>query len=34
VTAGASPPEWIIEELVGMIRATWREEKIQVSFYQ
>lgn len=34
VTAGASTPEWIIEELVGMIRATWQEEKIQVSFYQ
>lgn len=34
VTAGASTPEWIIEELVGKIRATWQEEKIQVSFYQ
>ncbi len=34
VTAGASTPEWIIEELVDMIRANWREEKIQVSFYQ
>ncbi len=34
VTAGASTPEWIIEELLARIRATWREEKIQVSFYQ
>jgi 4-hydroxy-3-methylbut-2-enyl diphosphate reductase len=34
VTAGASTPEWIIEELVGRIRAAWQEEKIQVSFYQ
>ena len=34
VTAGASTPEWIIEELVERIRAIWREEKIQVSYYQ
>ena len=34
VTAGASTPEWIIEDLVRRIRAIWREEKIQVSHYQ
>jgi 4-hydroxy-3-methylbut-2-enyl diphosphate reductase len=34
VTAGASTPEWIIEELVDRIRKIWREEKIQVSYYQ
>jgi 4-hydroxy-3-methylbut-2-enyl diphosphate reductase len=34
VTAGASTPEWIIEELVERIRAIWREENIQVSYYQ
>ena len=34
VTAGASTPEWIIEELVGRIRSIWKEEKIQVSYYQ
>jgi 4-hydroxy-3-methylbut-2-enyl diphosphate reductase len=34
VTAGASTPEWIIEELVGRVRAIWQEEKIQVSYYQ
>jgi 4-hydroxy-3-methylbut-2-enyl diphosphate reductase len=34
VTAGASTPEWIIEELVDRIRAIWREENIQVSYYQ
>jgi 4-hydroxy-3-methylbut-2-enyl diphosphate reductase len=34
VTAGASTPEWIIEELVDTIRKIWREEKIQVSYYQ
>ncbi len=34
VTAGASTPEWIIEELVGRIRTIWKEEKIQVSYYQ
>jgi len=34
VTAGASTPEWIIEELVERIRKIWREEKIQVSYYQ
>ncbi len=34
VTAGASTPEWIIEELVERIRSIWQEEKIQVSFYQ
>ena len=34
VTAGASTPEWIIEELVDRIRSAWREEKIQVSYYQ
>jgi 4-hydroxy-3-methylbut-2-enyl diphosphate reductase len=34
VTAGASTPEWIIEELVRRIQAIWQEEKIQVSYYQ
>lgn len=34
VTAGASTPEWIIEELVDRIRAIWREENVQVSYYQ
>lgn len=34
VTAGASTPEWIIEELVDRIRAIWREEKVQVSYYK
>lgn len=34
VTAGASTPEWIIEELVARIRSIWKEEKIQVSYYQ
>jgi len=34
VTAGASTPEWIIEELVASIRAIWREENIQVSYFQ
>ncbi|MGE5698612.1 MAG: 4-hydroxy-3-methylbut-2-enyl diphosphate reductase [Deltaproteobacteria bacterium] len=34
VTAGASTPEWIIEGLVERIRAIWREENIQVSYYQ
>jgi 4-hydroxy-3-methylbut-2-enyl diphosphate reductase len=34
VTAGASTPEWIIEELVGRVRSLWQEEKIQVSYYQ
>jgi 4-hydroxy-3-methylbut-2-enyl diphosphate reductase len=34
VTAGASTPEWIIEELVDRIRSVWREEKIQVAYYQ
>ncbi|MBI5574809.1 MAG: 4-hydroxy-3-methylbut-2-enyl diphosphate reductase [Deltaproteobacteria bacterium] len=34
VTAGASTPEWIIEELVERIRTIWKEEKIQVSYYQ
>ncbi|MBI5419736.1 MAG: 4-hydroxy-3-methylbut-2-enyl diphosphate reductase [Deltaproteobacteria bacterium] len=34
VTAGASTPEWIIEELVDRIKAAWRQEKIQVSYYQ
>ncbi len=34
VTAGASTPEWIIEELIARIRSIWREEKIEVSYYQ
>jgi 4-hydroxy-3-methylbut-2-enyl diphosphate reductase len=34
LTAGASTPEWIIEELVQRIRSIWKEEKIQVSYYQ
>lgn len=34
VTAGASTPEWIIEELVERIRSFWQEEKIQVFRYQ
>ncbi len=34
VTAGASTPEWIIEELVVRIRQIWKEEKIHVSFYR
>ncbi|NJD62591.1 MAG: 4-hydroxy-3-methylbut-2-enyl diphosphate reductase [Deltaproteobacteria bacterium] len=34
VTAGASTPAWIIDELVERIRSIWREENIQVSYYQ
>jgi 4-hydroxy-3-methylbut-2-enyl diphosphate reductase len=34
VTAGASTPEWIIEELVATIKRIWRDEKIQVSYYR
>lgn len=34
VTAGASTPEWIIGDLLARIRGIWREEKIQVSYYQ
>ncbi|HEY7528063.1 MAG TPA: 4-hydroxy-3-methylbut-2-enyl diphosphate reductase [Candidatus Deferrimicrobiaceae bacterium] len=34
VTAGASTPAWIIDELVDRIRSIWQEEKIQVSYYQ
>jgi 4-hydroxy-3-methylbut-2-enyl diphosphate reductase len=34
VTAGASTPAWIIDELVERIRSIWKEENIQVSYYQ
>ncbi|MCL5966873.1 MAG: 4-hydroxy-3-methylbut-2-enyl diphosphate reductase [Deltaproteobacteria bacterium] len=34
VTAGASTPQWIIEELVARIREVWAGEKIGVSYYQ
>lgn len=34
VTAGASTPAWIIDELVERIRSIWQEENIQVSYYQ
>lgn len=34
VTAGASTPQWIIEELVEMVRAAWAGQSIGVSYYQ
>lgn len=34
VTAGASTPQWIIEDLVAKIRTIWNGHEIQVSYYQ
>lgn len=34
VTAGASTPQWIIEDLVARIRDAWAGEQIGVSYYQ
>jgi 4-hydroxy-3-methylbut-2-enyl diphosphate reductase len=34
VTAGASTPAWIIDELVERIKSIWHEEDIQVFYYQ
>jgi 4-hydroxy-3-methylbut-2-enyl diphosphate reductase len=34
VTAGASTPQWIIEDLVGKIKEVWKGETIRVSYYQ
>ena len=34
VTAGASTPQWIIDELVARIRDAWQGEKIGLSYYR
>jgi 4-hydroxy-3-methylbut-2-enyl diphosphate reductase len=34
VTAGASTPQWIIDDLVAKIRQMWRGEKIDVTYYK
>ncbi|MGA6994471.1 MAG: 4-hydroxy-3-methylbut-2-enyl diphosphate reductase [Candidatus Deferrimicrobiaceae bacterium] len=34
VTAGASTPQWIIDDLVGKIRGMWRGEQIDVTYYK
>lgn len=34
VTAGASTPQWIVDELVARIREVWRGDRIGVSYYK
>lgn len=34
VTAGASTPQWIVDDLVARIEEIWRGETIEVSFYE
>ena len=34
VTAGASTPQWIIDDLVGKIRGMWQGEQIDVAYYK
>jgi 4-hydroxy-3-methylbut-2-enyl diphosphate reductase IspH len=34
VTAGASTPQWIIDDLVARIREIWRGEEVGVAYYK
>ena len=34
VTAGASTPQWIINDLVEKIRGMWQGEQIDVAYYK